>query len=222
MTTSSSTRGEKNPTSSTDISPVWAEARTLVSTPVSPRRTRYQTAAASTWGIEFTDPEIESASVFQWFMSIATTLKVSFPPSQVNDLGALLLFMRKWGADALYDLVRTKLLTAIPRCTLPLLKLFNIGAMLDDIEMCKAVLRRKPTWPFHGDWTHGVGPRSHLFDHRGWTLSFWREHSIPPEYMFALGASGAAASVGGEALAARFETALMEARSTARKDTTTA
>lgn len=129
--------------------------------------------------------------------------------------------MRKWGADALYNLVHTELLIAIPisKDVLPPLKMFNIGAILDDLEICMAVLRAVRQGDKDPGWSRTTNTITQLFDPRCWTARFWREQAIPPEYMFAL-----VSSLGPrrEATAERFEAALIKAGRTPLKKAATA
>jgi hypothetical protein len=167
--------------------------------------------------VELSDTALETAPIFRFFLDAATTLQVRWgsalgrPSSQ---LLPLLLFLRKWDCAALLALALRDLERAVVAGKVRPLQAFNVGATLDAAEVCAAVLRRRwpRVWARADTWCLGRG-RDYPFTPGMWSVRFWRENSIPPDYMFALvQAVTTTLGAGGESLAARFEAVLQEAR----------
>ncbi len=167
--------------------------------------------------VELSDATLETATIFRFFLDAATTLQVRWgsalgrPSSQ---LLPLLLFLRKWDCAALLALALRDLEKDVFAGKVRPLQAFNIGATMDAAGVCAAVLRRRwrRAWARTDTWSLGRG-RDYPFTPGMWSVRFWRENSIPPNYMFALvQAITTTLGAGGESLAARFEAVLEEAR----------
>lgn len=165
------------------------------------------------------------SNVFRLFLVVASTLKVPSGPSgpEAPDkllLGPLLIFLREWKCTTLYDLVVDKVLAQINANEIFPLQAFNIGALTNEIQLCKAALRDH--WPSSWTaidpwWDDGAVRAAHYpWSTRGWSLRLYREHTIPPDFLFALAkARNITRNISSGTLAERFEKCLHKAYQTA-------
>lgn len=138
--------------------------------------------------IEFTDEQFETSDVFPLFLSLATSLDplsefLTVSPQVTN----LLLFLRKWECTALYSSVVKTLYRSYRNNKLNRiypLQLFQLGALLDDVAICKVAITKHLRGRVDCWWDGNLAKSP--FDPNGWTASFWRENEIPREYLFAL------------------------------------
>ncbi|GMK58675.1 hypothetical protein CspeluHIS016_0601170 [Cutaneotrichosporon spelunceum] len=155
-------------------SPVFAEAHTR---------------AFSDKAIELTDPDIETAPILRLFFTVITTLHLpldSYKDCDLTPLTNFLLFLRKWDARQLHTFVLENIHTAVRGAKLPPLRVFQLGAVLDDVDTCLVALHHAagydPWWePW---WTAGDDYRP--FNPCGWSIRFYKEHRIPAVYLLAL------------------------------------
>lgn len=161
--------------------------------------------------IEFTDERFETAEVFRLFLSLATTLDPLFEFLPITPLVTnLLLFLRKWDCRALYAAVVKALFGSFRHDTFHRiypLQLFELGALLDDVSVCKVAITEHMRGRGFDRWWDGNLAKT-PFDPQGWTASFWRENEIPRDYLFALMLSWHAKGWEDRTLANKFETEL--------------
>lgn len=150
------------------IAPGTAPTSTRSTTPLSALHSSELT-------LHFTGENAISSAVFRLFLEVATTYTIPSTP-QAEDkilLGPLLSFLERWKCTALHSLVMDKVFRQIENNDMFPLQAFNIGAVTNNRDMCKAALstvspasrqtgRRstlgttRETLTIPG--THGVGP----------------------------------------------------------------
>jgi hypothetical protein len=140
--------------------------------------------------LHFTGENAVHSSVFRLFLEIATTYRVPSAPQSEDKLhlGPLLAFLERWQCDALHTLVLNQVLSQIKNNEMFPLQAFNIGAVTNNLDICKAALR-EDGWP--ADWEtldpwYDAGNVHYPWNTRGWSLRLYREHTIPPDFLFAL------------------------------------
>jgi hypothetical protein len=152
-------------------SPVFVTAHDVAAYQASPPERR----------MHFSDVELESSEVMAAFLDLATTLH---PPTVSPSMWASLIrFLRKWDCMPLHDLLFVHLRVGLREGQFDRLKVFTIGAYLDDLELCKQAIQA-PGSSMLSWWLRLGHPDS--LSPSAWTLQFWEEHRIPPRYMFAL------------------------------------
>ncbi|BEI83861.1 hypothetical protein CcaverHIS002_0404650 [Cutaneotrichosporon cavernicola] len=139
--------------------------------------------------MELTDPDLKTANILRLFFTVITTLHLPLDPFKDGDLKTLtnfLLFLSKWDAGQLYTFVLESIHTAVRGAKLPPLRVFQLGAILDNVDTCLVALHHTagydPWWePW---WTAGDDFRP--FNPCGWSMRFYKEHKIPAPYLLAL------------------------------------
>jgi hypothetical protein len=144
---------------------------------------------AHTKEVVFTDDVIETSDVFAAFLRLANTLD-PIPDFFVITpaLTHLLLFLRKWQCNALYAAVMKGLFRSFRSdimYRISPLALFQLGAQLDDMEVCKDAIREQHRGSGFDTWWDRNASQT-PFDPKGWTAGFWKEHKIPLDYLHAL------------------------------------
>jgi hypothetical protein len=142
--------------------------------------------------IAFTDPELETAAVLRVFFTTITTMRVPLAQFEGKDLTVLttfLFFLRKWDAKNIYAVTLDSIHTAVKAGRLYPLRVFQLGALLDEVETCCVALGN-PDYgdPWWGPWfgKHHDKMHHYPFNPCGWTPRFYLEHKIPTVYLAAL------------------------------------
>jgi hypothetical protein len=143
--------------------------------------------------IELTDPDLETAAILRLFVTVITTLHL--PLEQFKDGGLttvtnLCLFLRKWDARQLYSFVLEYIHTAVKGAKLSPLHVFQLGALLDEVDTCLVALNHvagKDAW--WDPWWTTDEDDYRPFNPCGWSMRFYKENKIPTVYLLALAQS---------------------------------
>jgi hypothetical protein len=158
--------------------------------------------------VEFDDIKTERAEDFRLFLHIVMEdakgprgwPRIRFSPvdrTDIMDMMPILLFLRKWKCTRLFDIALGAIDDSFTRFPL---QCFQLASHLDLPDLCARILREVTAYRWgdeegeddrlledgEGNWVDERCEPANAFQSRNWTVTFWREHEIPAEYMWAM------------------------------------